>query len=100
MVQRVDRAVALPGHDIAHALGLELDRRLGDRFAGRRGLGDHPPRLDVDIGRSRSLDSLHQEQLERGVGRLERVRSEEQTSELQSLMRISYAVFCLKNNKT
>src|SRR3546814_1087842 len=25
-----------------------------------------------------------------------RVRSEEQTSELQSLMRISYAVFCLK----
>src|SRR3546814_7673514 len=26
-----------------------------------------------------------------------RVRSEEHTSELQSLMRISYAVFCLKN---
>src|SRR3546814_6108641 len=26
------------------------------------------------------------------------VRSEEQTSELQSLMRISYAVFCLKKN--
>src|SRR3546814_3729366 len=28
------------------------------------------------------------------------VRSEEHTSELQSLMRISYAVFCLKNKKT
>src|SRR3546814_2804030 len=27
-------------------------------------------------------------------------RSEEHTSELQSLMRISYAVFCLKNIKT
>src|SRR3546814_7819333 len=27
-----------------------------------------------------------------------RTRSEEHTSELQSLMRISYAVFCLKNN--
>src|SRR3546814_2395518 len=27
-------------------------------------------------------------------------RSEEHTSELQSLMRISYAVFCLKNTKT
>src|SRR3546814_8315222 len=26
------------------------------------------------------------------------IRSEEHTSELQSLMRISYAVFCLKNN--
>src|SRR3546814_6848632 len=28
-----------------------------------------------------------------------RVRSEEHTSELQSLMRISYAVFCLKTKK-
>src|SRR3546814_4916275 len=28
------------------------------------------------------------------------VRSEEHTSELQSLMRISYAVFCLKKNTT
>src|SRR3546814_8439466 len=30
----------------------------------------------------------------------ERRRSEEHTSELQSLMRISYAVFCLKKKKT
>src|SRR3546814_16278126 len=28
------------------------------------------------------------------------LRSEEHTSELQSLMRISYAVYCLKNKKT
>src|SRR3546814_10511307 len=28
------------------------------------------------------------------------IRSEEHTSELQSLMRISYAVFCLKQKKT
>src|SRR3546814_4809999 len=28
------------------------------------------------------------------------IRSEEHTSELQSLMRISYAVFCLKKTKT
>src|SRR3546814_8205555 len=41
------------------------------------------------------------------IGRRERrintayfVRSEEHTSELQSLMRISYAVFCLKKQKT
>src|SRR3546814_6409453 len=33
----------------------------------------------------------------RQAGRTE--RSEEHTSELQSLMRISYAVFCLKNKK-
>src|SRR3546814_3138658 len=30
----------------------------------------------------------------------EQLRSEEHTSELQSLMRISYAVFCLKKKKT
>src|SRR3546814_3639264 len=34
-------------------------------------------------------------QLRRGVA----MRSEEHTSELQSLMRISYAVFCLKKKK-
>src|SRR3546814_2709461 len=33
------------------------------------------------------------------VPRMGRVRSEEHTSELQSLMRISYAVFCLKKKK-
>src|SRR3546814_10275587 len=35
---------------------------------------------------------------EAAIGRHE--RSEEHTSELQSLMRISYAVFCLKKKKT
>src|SRR3546814_8437313 len=34
------------------------------------------------------------------VGFLDNRRSEEHTSELQSLMRTSYAVFCLKKNKT
>src|SRR3546814_10049168 len=33
------------------------------------------------------------------VGRPGMIRSEEHTSELQSLMRISYAVFCLKKKK-
>src|SRR3546814_2555724 len=32
------------------------------------------------------------------AARIIRMRSEEHTSELQSLMRISYAVFCLKKN--
>src|SRR3546814_9307168 len=31
---------------------------------------------------------------------MKRIRSEEHTSELQSIMRISYAVFCLKKKKT
>src|SRR3546814_8481921 len=34
------------------------------------------------------------------VGDADAVRSEEHTSELQSLMRISYAVFCLKKKRT
>src|SRR3546814_4646777 len=33
-------------------------------------------------------------------GSVDPLRSEEHTSELQSLMRISYAVFCLKKKKT
>src|SRR3546814_3808356 len=35
----------------------------------------------------------------RGGWAIELLRSEEHTSELQSLMRISYAVFCLKKKK-
>src|SRR3546814_4216571 len=38
----------------------------------------------------------HDQCQERHVMELENKRSEEHTSELQSLMRISYAVFCLK----
>src|SRR3546814_1542462 len=41
---------------------------------------------------------LHAAFVER-VLQLQAVRSEEHTSELQSLMRISYAVFCLKKKK-
>src|SRR3546814_9844471 len=46
--------------------------------------------VGLDYGRTRALDGID----------LEIPRSEEHTSELQSLMRISYAVFCLnkKNN--
>src|SRR3546814_9760743 len=36
---------------------------------------------------------------EHGVTSVQDMRSEEHTSELQSLMRISYAVFCLKKKK-
>src|SRR3546814_1312672 len=58
------------------------------------------------IGRSRNQGDAHHErrsaQLKLGImGFLHSaVRSEEHTSELQSLMRISYAVFCLKKKKT
>src|SRR3546814_2939425 len=38
-------------------------------------------------------------ELAHALGVAARARSEEHTSELQSLMRISYAVFCLKKKK-
>src|SRR3546814_1763371 len=40
-----------------------------------------------------------QPRFDRRILRIEMGRSEEHTSELQSLMRISYAVFCLKKKK-
>src|SRR3546814_1294864 len=55
------------------------------RQAGAVG-GDRRSRLA-----HRPLPGVH-----RGPGAEQRPRSEEHTSELQSLMRISYAVFCLK----
>src|SRR3546814_4932207 len=53
----------------------------------RRWRDDPPPGFVIAAGITTSAPA---------VGRLLRVRSEEHTSELQSLMRISYAVFCLK----
>src|SRR3546814_8919079 len=53
--------------------------------------------------RSQSRPQHHNQRKRRGDARADRPpgawRSEEHTSELQSLMRISYAVFCLKKKK-
>src|SRR3546814_3453691 len=51
------------------------------------------------LGRARIIGDLPAER--RGLLNVAgaRLRSEEHTSELQSLMRISYAVFCLKKKK-
>src|SRR3546814_9980742 len=63
-----------------------------------RQLGHAPGVLKLDAVLRR--ECLHQR---RGTGGAQPVahgaRSEEPTSELQSLMRISYAVFCLKKTK-
>src|SRR3546814_10157239 len=52
--------------------------------------------------RSRSLciQTHLRDEIYRDRGGIVQGRSEEHTSELQSLMRISYAVFCLKKKKT
>src|SRR3546814_1441042 len=46
------------------------------------------------------LDGRRRAARDAGDDRADAERSEEHTSELQSLMRISYAVFCLKKKKT
>src|SRR3546814_2806412 len=55
---------------------------------------NHPPALQSGAGTAISRGRLID------VGHCDRGRSEEHTSELQSLMRISYAVFCLKKKKS
>src|SRR3546814_9673878 len=66
------------------------DRAPGLRRARRRGL--HTRRLRLQRrNRSRDLPGRRSPR-----GARPRARSEEHTSELQSLMRTSYAVFCLK----
>src|SRR3546814_9103140 len=60
------------------------------------------PEAEAFGGRCRHVE--HQRPRVRGLldhrGYAQRHRSEEHTSELQSLMRISYAVFCLKKKTT
>src|SRR3546814_7710790 len=54
---------------------------------------------DMDFSREKlklSEDELSEDSLKIRQALNKKLRSEEQTSELQSLMRISYAVFCLK----
>src|SRR3546814_7596524 len=74
----------------AHVLGVDLGTVAGDDAVALQAL--HP----AQAGRGRKVDAFGQ----LGVGQAAAVlefgkRSEEHTSELQSLMRISYAVFCL-----
>src|SRR3546814_10073899 len=85
----------------------EIYRRLGQRIVARR-----PFLAEMVDGNEVGIDLLHQPECRRMEESLDVVdpsmlvdrefpvgRSEEHTSELQSLMRISYAVFCLKHKK-
>src|SRR3546814_6580660 len=60
--------------------------------AGIKDEGGEASFLPVDVADEQSVVAL----IAAGVARYGRIRSEEHTSELQSLMRISYAVLCLK----
>src|SRR3546814_9437533 len=76
--------VERPGDIGGHAVDRECDVAQQLHLEPRRGDDD----VGRDLGARRQFDPRFGE------------RSEEHTSELQSLMRISYAVFCLKKKKS
>src|SRR3546814_3043133 len=57
-------------------------------------------RVFGDENRCAGVFATHRKPLSKLAYQQQDRRSEEHTSELQSLMRISYAVFCLKKTKT
>src|SRR3546814_9993120 len=77
--------LAQPCREIHAALGREL---FGEVVVGALGRDRHKGLLPIKGARRVDLDRC-----------ADGVRSEEHTSELQSLMRISYAVFCLQTKK-
>src|SRR3546814_6451648 len=82
-VRRADRLA------LEHDRGAAMEQRRVDDI----GVTDHPADVrgrPVDLARLDAVDVAHRPF----------ERSEEHTSELPSLMRISYAVFCLNKKKT
>src|SRR3546814_3164400 len=96
IVARVDQRLAVGQLDAVDP----FERQHAPRGALPIDRGDVILRLGLhhlrEFGRRGGLAA--QIKLARGPA-LEGLRSEEHTSELQSLMRISYAVFCLKKKK-
>src|SRR3546814_7879437 len=94
---RRDRRLVAAGDRGAVRPRLSFEARRHDLRAGVRGLGGAQPRVHCSpakAGVQNPKRNVHVSGLP-----LSRERSEEHTSELQSLMRISYAVFCLKKTK-
>src|SRR3546814_10498815 len=85
-------------------MGRDADTGVGDTQHGATVTQRLP--ADADLAALRGVTHRVADQIgERavqflgGTGQIAACRSEEHTSELQSLMRISYAVFCLKKKK-
>src|SRR3546814_4658593 len=100
-----EEVAASPAELTAHEAAIH-DRNNDMPLDGARVAIDHHDVVVVDasVDHGRSADAedetcrpIEPQQLDQAYGVV--LRSEEHTSELQSLMRISYAVFCLKKKK-
>src|SRR3546814_5331381 len=90
----------------------ERSEAIGRAQRAIKALGEHPRSSKKELGHAREhVNACYSHgsgeyvwnavaQVEAMAERRYGVRSEEHTSELQSLMRISYAVFCLKKKTT
>src|SRR3546814_6005464 len=106
MVQKLGGS-ALRGDAPPDSSGDSMDLNLTGKHAlvcgASEGIGRATAQELALLGASVTVLARRAEALQEVAAALPRVdgqRSEEHTSELQSLMRISYAVFCLKNKTT
>src|SRR3546814_3466320 len=103
-IARVNRllqpdVVAVARPDVAHGGETRAEHVVGifDRGHAPEAVGEFEPAITADVGGAIEVDVHVDEAREQNlVAEVDMFRSEEHTSELQSLMRISYAVFCLK----
>src|SRR3546814_4566618 len=88
-------------HYLAIVLDKHTRRLLGWRLGRQRDIALTMAALNQAVVRRRPAPGLifHSDRGSEYAAYAYRNRSEEHTSELQSLMRISYAVFCLKKKK-
>src|SRR3546814_5876822 len=94
-LEAADQVVVLPDQPVGRAVGIEAGVE-AERVADEIGRLELDRIADLVVAREPAADRIHLEVV--GPVALARpvVRSEEHPSELQSLLRISYSVFCLK----
>src|SRR3546814_5418433 len=88
--------------DISQAIAIPYDdpRQLHPVPSRRKDYGGDPADWDGATSGWKALFIARSNDHVVGYAMMSEYRSEEHTSEIQSLMRISYAVFCLKKKKT
>src|SRR3546814_5565920 len=90
---RLKREFIIAGSDIAHLVVLTA------LHSAARFEAPHTSYRALTLSGDEMVSALETGHVDIAVGAYPSLRSEEHTSELQSLMRISYAVFCLKKKK-